>query len=119
MSIAPGHVAIKHVSEAPARRDGKRVLVDRLWPRGVRKDARESHLWLRDVAPSTGLRRWFGHDPARWKRFRARYFAELRRSAEAVSVLRMRAQKQRVTLLFAAADREHNNAVALREHLLR
>jgi len=113
------NIAVKHAGEAPARGDGKRVLVDRLWPRGRGKEALKLHLWLREIAPSTELRRWFGHDPAKWTQFRRRYFAELQRNAGVVKTLRGLCAKQRVTLVFAAADREHNNAVALREYLLR
>ena len=112
-------IAVKHASEAPARGDGKRVLVDRLWPRGRGKETLKLHLWLREIAPSTELRRWFGHDPAKWAQFRRRYFAELERNADVVKSLRGLAAKQRLTLVFAAADREHNNAVALHEYLSR
>src|SRR3954467_5535577 len=112
-------IGLKHAGEAPARGDGKRVLVDRLWPRGRKKEALQLHRWLRDIAPSTELRRWFGHEVRKWPQFRARYFAELERNAPAVDALRELAAQHRVTLVFAAADREHNNAVALCEYLLR
>ena len=111
-------ISLKRASEAPARSDGKRVLVDRLWPRGRSKQGLQLHLWLRDIAPSSELRRWFAHDPKKWPQLRQRYFAELDGNV-AVRTLRELLAQHRVTLLFAAADHEHNNAVALREYLLR
>lgn len=110
-------IQLKRTSEAPARGDGARVLVDRLWPRGRSKDALELDLWLKDAAPSTELRQWFGHDPARWAEFRRRYHAELDANAAALAPLRELLAAGPVTLVFAAADTEHNNAVALREWL--
>jgi len=107
-------IQIKRAYDAPSRGDGKRVLVDRLWPRGLSKDAAAVDLWLKDAAPSDRLRRWFGHDPARWDAFRRRYAAELdEKPATALAPLR----SGRVTLLFGARDAEHNNAVALAQWL--
>jgi uncharacterized protein YeaO (DUF488 family) len=102
--------------ERPA--DGTRVLVDRVWPRGMRKADADLDLWLKDVAPSTGLRRWFGHDPERWPGFRDGYRAELAQRADALAPLEQAARRGPVTLLFAARDRACNNAVVLRELLL-
>jgi uncharacterized protein YeaO (DUF488 family) len=114
----PAVLRIKRAAEAPARTDGKRVLVDRLWPRGKSKQALKLAGWLRDVAPSTELRQWFGHDPAKWAEFRQCYFAELRTNP-ALRSLRESIAKGTVTLIYAATDTEHNNAVALREYLQR
>lgn len=110
-------IRLKRVHDRPARSDGLRLLVDRVWPRGVSKAEARVDEWLRDVAPSTALRKWFGHDPERWEGFLERYFAELDRSPEAVSAVAEPAREGRVTLLFGARDREHNNAVALRAYL--
>lgn len=105
----------KRVYERPARDDGYRVLVDRLWPRGLKKEEAKVDLWLMDIAPSGELRKWFGHDPARWLEFKRRYFMELDKKAELAEKI-PRGEKT-VTLLFGARDEEHNNAVALREYL--
>ncbi|CAB3716005.1 DUF488 domain-containing protein [Trinickia soli] len=99
--------------------DGRvRFLVDRMWPRGVTKDTLRLEAWLRDVAPSTALRRWFGHDPERWEEFRERYHAELDANPQAWQPLVDAAERSPVVLLFGARDREHNQAVVLREYLL-
>jgi uncharacterized protein YeaO (DUF488 family) len=97
---------------------GPRFLVDRVWPRGVSRDALHVDEWLRDVAPSDRLRKWFGHDPARWEEFERRYFAELDAKADALAPLVSAVRRGTVTLLFGAKDEEHNNAVALRDYLL-
>ena len=107
----PGQFRTKRVYEPPSPADGTRVLVDRLWPRGLKKTEAAIDLWLKEVAPSVELRRWFGHDPARWDEFRHRYAAELDGNLPALQPLL--AARGRVTLLFAAHDPEHNNAVAL------
>ena len=114
----PATIRLKHAKEAPARSDGKRILVDRLWPRGKSKEFLKLDAWLRDVAPSTQLRQWFGHDPAKWIEFRKRYFAELKTNP-ALATLRELTAKGTVTLVYAAADTEHCNATALREYLQR
>jgi uncharacterized protein YeaO (DUF488 family) len=98
---------------------GERYLVERLWPRGIRKEDLRLDGWTRDVAPSTELRRWFGHDPGKWREFRRRYFAELDARPEAWRPLAEAAARRRVILLFSARDTEHNNAVALKEYLER
>jgi uncharacterized protein YeaO (DUF488 family) len=107
-------VAIKRIYEPVAKGDGYRVLVDRIWPRGVSKGEATLDEWLKDVAPSTALRQWFGHDPARWAEFQRRYRKELDGNPEARQALAsLRKRKGRVTLLYAARDEEHNNAVVL------
>ncbi|HRP98285.1 MAG TPA: DUF488 domain-containing protein [Rhodocyclaceae bacterium] len=112
-------IAIKRIYADAAPDDGQRVLIDRLWPRGIRRDDAAIDEWLREAAPSPALRRWFGHDPARWDEFRRRYRAELlaEPAATAVQHLRTLARRQPVTLLYAARDEVHNHAVVLREHL--
>jgi uncharacterized protein YeaO (DUF488 family) len=110
-------IRIVRVSELDPDVPGARFLVDRLWPRGVARDALALDGWLRDAAPSDELRRWFGHDPARWEEFRRRYVAELDASPETWAPLRDAAAAGDVVLLYAARDREHNNAVVLRDHL--
>ena len=110
-------IEIKRVYEKPATGDGYRVLVDRIWPRGVAKAGAAIDLWLKEAAPSTELRRWFGHMPARWEEFRVRYFEELRDSPASLAPLIERLDEGRVTLLYAARDERLNNAVALREYL--
>jgi uncharacterized protein YeaO (DUF488 family) len=107
------------VYEPPSRDDGVRVLVDRLWPRGLSKPGAAVDLWLRDLAPSARLRRWFNHDPARWTEFEQRYAEELDSKTLAVSALVGAARRGRVTLLFGARDTKHNNAVALYSYLTR
>ena len=97
---------------------GRRYLVERLWPRGVKRDTLPVDGWLKDVAPSTGLRKWFGHDPERWDEFRRRYAAELDENRSAWAPLVEAARGDGVTLLYSSRDIEHNNAVALREYLL-
>ncbi|TPN74974.1 DUF488 domain-containing protein [Mesorhizobium sp. CU2] len=110
-------IAVKRIYEPPAKADGQRVLVDRIWPRGVRKENATLTLWLREIAPSDGLRKWFGHEPERWAEFRKRYRAELDGNGEAVAQLRALLGNGKVTLLYSAHDEAHNNAVALAEYL--
>lgn len=112
-------VRIRRAYDGPKRGDGFRVLVDRVWPRGVRRDDLELDAWWKELAPSTELRQWFGHDPERWEEFKKRYFAELDERDEGVAPLLDRVREGRVTLLFGARDEEHNQAVALREYLYR
>ncbi len=111
-------IQTKRVYEPPAPDDGFRVLVDRLWPRGLTKAQVQADLWLKDVAPSTALRKWSGHDPAKWQAFKRRYFAELDANPQPVARLLAQASQGRLTLLFSARDVERNQAVALREYLL-
>ncbi|RTL94681.1 MAG: DUF488 domain-containing protein [Hyphomicrobiales bacterium] len=110
-------IAVKRAYEAPDKADGQRVLVDRIWPRGVRKEDAELTLWLKEIAPSDELRKWFGHEPERWAEFQERYRAELDGNDEAVAELRGLLREGRVTLLYGAHDEAHNNAVALAEYL--
>ena len=111
-------IRTKRAYEPPDPRDGFRVLVDRLWPRGLTKGELRADLWLQDVAPSTALRKWFAHDSSRWEEFKRRYFAELDSHPESVQILLEAAAKGTLTLLFSARDTEHNQAVALKEYLL-
>jgi uncharacterized protein YeaO (DUF488 family) len=112
-------IQLKRAYESASPRDGYRVLVDRLWPRGVRKADLRIDAWLKDIAPSSELRRWFGHEPSRFDEFAARYRRELRRSPakEALAALLQRASEGRVTLVYAAHDETHNGAVVLRSEL--
>ncbi|MGJ0424543.1 DUF488 domain-containing protein [Methylocystis sp.] len=112
-------IALKRVYEQAEAEDGTRVLVDRLWPRGLRKDTADIDLWAKDIAPSNTLRRWFGHKPERWEEFAKRYRAELAASEgqPQVEALRAISRKRRVTLLYAARDEWMNNAVVLRDYL--
>ncbi len=110
-------IRIKRIYEPPAAADGRRVLVDRLWPRGMSKDEAKVDEWLKEISPSAELRTWFGHDPAKWKEFRTRYREELKHQGELLDRLRTEARTGTVTLLFAAKDEEHNNAVVLKELL--
>ena len=110
-------VEIKRVYEPRGDRDGTRVLVDRLWPRGLTKEKAGVDLWLKDIAPSTELRKWFGHDSDRWHEFQQRYRAELKDKAGPLSILRREAERGPVTLLFGAKDEEHNEAAILRSIL--
>ena len=113
---------IKRIYEAAAAEDGYRVLVDRLWPRGLAKEKAAVDRWLRELAPSTGLRQWYGHDPARWDEFRRRYFAELAVAPAAAAVDELRAlisAHRPLTLLYSSREETLNNAAALREYLLR
>lgn len=112
-------VHVRSVRDAPAKGDGHRVLVDRLWPRGVSKEDAALDDWLKDVGPSSELRTWFGHDPDRFAEFAERYEAELRDSSAWKELQRIVAEHGRVTLLFGASDREHNQAVVLRDLLTR
>lgn len=112
-------IRLKRAYDAAAAEDGIRVLVDRLWPRGLKRDGAAIDHWLKGLAPSTELRRWFGHDPSRWPEFEQRYRAELAANPPDLAVLRrLREGSGRLTLLFAAADTERNNAVVLRDILL-
>jgi uncharacterized protein YeaO (DUF488 family) len=116
-AIASVAIRLKRVYDKPATADGRRLLVDRVWPRGLTKEEGQIDGWLKEVAPSTRLRKWFAHDPARWPEFKRRYTKELREQRERVKQLAQEARKRKVTLLFAAKDIEHNNAVALKEHI--
>ena len=116
--IVAENIRLKRAYNSAGSGDGTRVLVDRLWPRGVRKADAAIDVWAKDIAPSPALRRWFGHDPARWHEFRRRYSEEIHRRRDRLDELRTLAQKGRVTLVFGARDEVHNDAVVLREVLL-
>ena len=116
--IRAGNITLKRAYERPAAGDGTRILIDRLWPRGVKKADAAIDQWAQDIAPSTALRKWFGHDPARWHEFRRRYAAEVRAHAEQLGKLRALARQGPITLVFSAHDEAHNDAVALRDFLL-
>lgn len=117
-STAALDIRLKRAYEAPAKSDGTRVLIDRLWPRGLTKEAAAIDHWFRDIAPSTELRQWFGHDVARWAEFRRRYAAEIKEHGEVLGALIDLAHQGRLTLVFGARDTEHNDAVVLKEVLL-
>lgn len=110
-------IRVKRVYDAPAKSDGIRLLVDHLWPRGVKKEALQVEHWIKQVSPSNELRNWFGHEPAKWKEFQRRYFAELDEQPEAWNALLELARENDITLVFSARDIEHNNAVALKAFL--
>ena len=109
-------IELKRVYEPADKSDGARILVDRLWPRGVKKEEAALDAWLKDLSPSTGLREWFGHDPAKWAGFGQRYRAELRHNP-ALAELRERARRGDVTLVYSARDMQHNQAVVLKQVL--
>lgn len=111
-------IAIKRTYDAPSRDDGKRFLVERLWPRGMKKEALEMDAWLKDVAPSAKLRQWFGHKPERWEEFRRRYEKELDEHTDAWAPLLEASRNGPVTLLYSARDTEHNAALVLRDYLM-
>jgi uncharacterized protein YeaO (DUF488 family) len=113
------HLRLKRAYEPAAPDDGIRILVDRLWPRGVSKEEAALDEWMKDIAPSAELRQWFGHDPERWVEFQHRYRAELRQHGEELEKIRSLAKKQAVTLVYSAHDEQHNDAVVLRDALLK
>ena len=113
----PMSIELKRAYDRAAESDGYRVLVDRIWPRGVAKGDLQVDAWLKDLAPSAGLRKWLGHDPAKWGEFKQRYAGELEQRSDALEQLLETARTRRVTLVFGAKDTEHNNAVALKEYL--
>jgi uncharacterized protein YeaO (DUF488 family) len=117
--IAAKNIKLKRAYDEPMPEDGTRILVDRLWPRGLTKKAAAIDRWFKDIAPSTELRKWFGHDQARWEEFRRRYAIELQGNAEKVEEIRELARHGPVTLVYAAHDEAHNDAVVLREILMR
>ena len=117
-NIAADHVKLKRAYEPPAVDDGARILIDRLWPRGVKKANAAIDEWMREIAPSTELRKWFGHDPKRWSEFQHRYESEIRQHPEQFERLRALARRGRITLVFSARDQAHNDAVVLKDLLL-
>jgi uncharacterized protein YeaO (DUF488 family) len=110
-------ISLKRVYEKSSLKNGKRILVERLWPRGLKKDEARIDEWLREVAPSTELRKWFGHDPAKWDEFKERYWKELDKKKDIISKLAKERLENKVTFVFAAKDQQHNNAVALKEYI--
>lgn len=112
-------VKLKRVYEPPSKDDGTRILVDRLWPRGLTKEKAKVDLWLKEIAPSTELRKWFAHDPAKWKEFEKRYTTELKNNPEEVSALKKEIAKGPATLLYGARDEQHNEALVLQQFLKR
>jgi uncharacterized protein YeaO (DUF488 family) len=117
--VKRARVKIKRAYETSKASDGTRILVDRLWPRGVSKRKAAIDEWMKDIAPSTALRKWFAHEPSRWQKFRARYRAELKRKPELLKRLRMLARLGSVTLVYSAHDKMHNNAIVLKRVVLR
>ena len=108
---------LKRVYEEASRADGYRILVDRIWPRGIKKSEAKIDLWLKDIAPSNELRKWFDHDPKKWKQFYAKYSRELKNKDEELNIIKRRLKKSTVTLLFGAKDKEHNQAIVLQEFI--
>lgn len=111
------NIKIKRVYEQPDKKDGERILVDRLWPRGLTKEKAAVDLWLKEIAPSTELRKWFGHDPEKWSSFRRRYETEIRHKDDLIKVLKDKAKGGNVTLVYGARDEEHNEALVLKQFL--
>lgn len=116
--IKAASIRLKRAYEPPATSDGRRILVDRLWPRGISKADAAIDRWMKDIAPSTELREWFGHDAERWPEFQRRYALEVRKHREQLAELRRLARKDPLTLVYSARDETHNDAVALRQVLL-
>ncbi len=112
-------VKIKQVYDSVSKGDGKRILVDRIWPRGLKKEEAHADEWLKEIAPSTGLRKWFGHDPMKWSAFKKKYEKELKSHSETIKRIRSEAKKKTVTLLFSARKEDQNQAVVLKEILSR
>jgi len=110
-------IQLKRAYDPPAKEDGIRILVERLWPRGISKDRAQIDLWLKDVAPSPELRTWYSHDVAKWEQFRRRYYEELTSKQDLISVLKQKDKAGMVTFVFAARDEEHNSALALKEYI--
>jgi uncharacterized protein YeaO (DUF488 family) len=108
---------IKRAYKKPETTDGKRILVDRLWPRGLTKEKAHLDLWLKDIAPTTKLRKWFGHDPDKWKEFRRRYNEELKKNTDQVEIMKKYLKKGTVTLVYGAKDEKHNEALVLKKWL--
>ncbi len=110
-------IKTKRVYEHADKNDGYRILVDRIWPRGLTKEKAKIDLWLKDIAPSNELRKWFNHEPEKWLEFKKRYCNELTTKQEYIQVIHEKAQKHSVTLVYGAKDEEHNNAIVLQEYL--
>lgn len=110
-------IKIKRIYQEPDVSDGFRILIDRLWPRGLTKEKAKVDLWMKEIAPSNELRQWFQHEPTRWNDFKDRYFKELERKQELIKIILEKSHAQTITLLFSAKNEEFNNAVALKEYL--
>jgi uncharacterized protein YeaO (DUF488 family) len=108
-------IKIKRAYDEVSPDDGQRILVDRLWPRGIKKDKAKIDEWLKEIAPSNELRKWFAHDPSKWQGFRERYLEELKNQSDLIEILIKRTKSGNITLIFSAKDTEHNNAVVLSE----
>ena len=111
------NIKMKRVYEQADKKDGERILVDRLWPRGLTKEKASVDLWLKEIAPSTELRKWFGHDPEKWKSFRGRYVTEIRHNDDLIKVLQQKAREGTITLIYGARDEKHNEALVLKQFL--
>ena len=111
------HIKIKRVYEQPDKKDGERILVDRLWPRGLTKEKASVDLWLKEIAPSRELRKWFAHDPKKWKSFRGRYETEISHKEDLIKVLKQKAREGTITLIYGARDEKHNEALVLKQFL--
>lgn len=109
-------IILKRVYEKPSKEDGKRILIDRLWPRGLTKEKAQVDEWLKEIAPSTELRKWFGHDSSKWNEFKRRYITEIKNNSTVVSQLEEYLKKGKVTLVYGAKDEQHNDAVVLKEY---
>jgi len=117
-AISASNVKLKRAYAPASRSDGARILIDRLWPRGVKKETAQLDGWMKEIAPGTALRKWFGHAPERWPEFRRRYELEIRKHPEQLARLRSLARADKLTLVFSARDVEHNDAVVLRQVIL-
>jgi len=111
------NIKIKRAYEQPDKKDGERILVDRLWPRGLTKEKAQIDRWLKDIAPTTQLRKWFAHDPNKWNSFRGRYETEIGHNEDLVQVLKRKASRGTITLIYGARDEHHNEALVLKEFL--
>jgi uncharacterized protein YeaO (DUF488 family) len=117
MATGSAKIRMKRAYEPPSKEDGQRILVERLWPRGLTKEKAAIDLWLKEIAPSTGLRKWYSHDTARWEEFRKRYRAEIEGNETVLNDLKRRLKEGAVTFVYAAKDESHNSALVLKEYL--
>ena len=115
--ITASNIKLKRAYDRPGAEDGTRILIDRLWPRGLTKEKASVDLWLKDIAPSTELRKWFGHDPSKWEEFKKLYFRELMENSEPIQTLKLELKRGKVTLLYGAKDEVHNEARAILESI--
>ncbi len=110
-------INVKRIYDPASSEDGTRIYIDRLWPRGLKKSEAKFDEWLKEISPSTELRKWFGHDPAKWEEFKKRYKKELEDKKEIMEKLKKEAKRKKITLLYSASETEHNNAIAMKEFL--